>query len=374
MIDFQRLKAMVRKEFLQQVRDPRTLRMMAMAPLIQLITLGYAVTNDPKDLRIGYVDLDHTQASRQVVEHLQHVGYFIVHQVKSEAALLTDLDSGRSQATLEIPPGFSRRLARGEESPVEVMADGSDTNTATLTVAYINGTVMTYAGEVQAQWFERRGHGPAGVNVARSVWYNPALVSRNYVLPGVVALILATMVSSLTVLSIAREREIGTLEQIMVTPLTTREFMLGKMVPPAVLAFGNAMIVFTISVLWFGVPFRGSVFFLALCIVPFVVATLGLGLLISAIARTQQQAQLLNFFNNLPQSLLSGFIFPIATMPAWARGVSTLIPQRYFLEIVRGVYMKGLGFETLWPQLLALCALSGALFYAGVRSFHRRLD
>jgi ABC-2 type transport system permease protein len=287
---------------------------------------------------------------------------------------MADLDSGRSQATLEIPPGFARRLERGEDSQVQVVADGSDTNTATLTVAYITGTLATYAGDVQADWYERRGRAPAAINVARAVWYNPALLSRNYVLPGVVALILSTMVSSLTVLSIAREREIGTLEQIMVTPLTTREFMVGKMVPPAVLAFGQAVVVFTISVLWFQVPFRGSVFFLALCIIPFVIATLGLGLLISSIARTQQQAQLLNFFNNLPQSLLSGFIFPIATMPAWARGVSAFIPQRYFLEIVRGVYMKGTGIETLWPQLLSLCALSAVLFYAGVRTFRRRLD
>ena len=374
MIDLQRLKAMVRKEFLQNLRDPQTLRMLAMAPLVQLIVLGYAVTNDPKDLRVGYLDLDHTQASRQVVDHIRNVGYFIVHPVDSQRGMMPELDSGRSQVTIQIPPGFARRLARGENSPVQVVADGSDTNTATLTVAYLSGTLRNYAGDVQAQWYERRGHAPAAITVARSVWYNPSLKSRNYVLPGIVALLISILASSLTVLSIAREREIGTLEQIMVTPLSTWEFMLGKMTPPAVLALGVGSIVSVIAVLWFHVPFRGNVLFLALSMIPFVLSTLGMGLLISSVAKTQQQAQLLNFFNNLPQSLLSGFIFPIATMPAWAQGISAIVPQRYFLEIVRGVYLKGLGIETLWPQVLALCALSGGLFFLGVRSFHRRLD
>ncbi|HEY3266353.1 MAG TPA: ABC transporter permease [Armatimonadota bacterium] len=363
------------KEFRQQLRDPQTLRMLAFAPIFQLVVLGYAVTNDPKDIRVACLDLDHTEASRQIQQDLAHVGYFIVHSAGSPAQLLRELDSGEAQATLEIPPGFARRLSRGEQSPVQLMTDGSDTNTATLAMSYIIGTVRDYSGDVQAKWRERRGGALGGaVEVSRAVWYNPALTSRDYVLPGVVALILATLASSLTVLSIAREREVGTLEQLMVTPLSTWEFMAGKTLPAAALAFANAWVVISISVLWFHVPFRGSIFFLLFAIVPFLMGTLGLGLLISSVAKTQQQAQLLNFFSNLPQSLLSGFIFPIATMPAWAQGVSAVIPQRYFLEIVRGVYLKGLGPETLWPQVLALFALAGALFAAGVASFRRRLD
>jgi ABC-2 type transport system permease protein len=374
MLDIQRLKSMIRKEFLQNLRDPQTLRMILAAPILQLIVLGYAITNDPKDLRLGYLDLDRTQASREMVQSLENMGTFIVHPVASEKALVEDLDAGRSQVTLQIPPGFERRLARGETSPVQVLTDGSETNTATLALAYMAGTVGKYSGEVRAQWSERRGGSRAGINVSRQVWYNPALLSRNYILPGIVSLLITILASMLTVLSIAREREIGTLEQILVTPLTNWEFMVGKTAVPAMFSCAMAVPVILISVLWFRVPFRGSLLFLALAMVPFVLSSLGLGLLISTVSKTQRQAQMLNFFTNLPQTLLSGFIFPIATMPAWAQWVSSVIPQRYFLEIVRGVYLKGSGIQFLWPQVTALCVLSGLLFLAGARSFHRRLD
>lgn len=373
--DWQRVASVIRKEFLQQLRDPNTLRMMIMAPLIQLVVLGFAVNNDPKDLRLAYVDLDHTQASRQVVQDLSHIGYFIVHRVDSQQELLQELDSGAAQVTLQFPPDFERRLAKGEDSPIQLMVDGSDTNTATLAAAYAGGTIQNYAGNVVAQWRERHGGAGSGAaDVSTQVWYNPGLLSVNYILPGVVALILGTLASSLTVLSIAREREIGTLEQLLVTPLRTREFMLGKMVAPACLSFFNAVLVTVLSIVLFRVPFHGNILFLFLAEVPYVVAVLGVGLLISSIAKTQQQAQLLNFFFNLPQNLLSGFIFPVATMPLWAQFLSSLLPQRYILEIVRGVYLKGLGPAVLWPQVLALCALSVVLFSVGTRSFRRRLD
>ncbi len=374
MLDYQRLRSIVRKEFLQNLRDPQTLRMILAAPILQLIVLGYAVTNDPRNLRLGYLDLDRTQASREMVQSLEKMGTFVVHPVDSEKALVEDLDSGRSQITMQIPPGFERRLARGEASAVQVLTDGSETNTATLAVAYLAGTVGKYSGEVRAQWAERRGGSRAGISVYRQVWYNPALLSRNYILPGIVSLLITILASMLTVLSIAREREIGTLEQILVTPLTNWEFMAGKTAVPAMFACAMAVPVILVSVLWFRVPFQGSLLFLALAMVPFVLSSLGLGLLISTVSKTQRQAQMLNFFTNLPQTLLSGFIFPIATMPAWAQWISTIIPQRYFLEIVRGVYLKGSGIQYLWPQVTALCVLSGLLFLAGALSFHRRLD
>jgi len=374
MLDYQRLRSVVRKEFLQNLRDPQTLRMILAAPILQLIVLGYAVTNDPRNLRLGYLDLDRTQASREMVQSLEKMGTFVVHPVDSEKALVEDLDSGRSQITMQIPPGFERRLARGEASAVQVLTDGSETNTATLAVAYLAGTVGKYSGEVRAQWAERRGGSRAGISVYRQVWYNPALLSRNYILPGIVSLLITILASMLTVLSIAREREIGTLEQILVTPLTNWEFMAGKTAVPAMFACAMAVPVILVSVLWFRVPFQGSLLFLALAMVPFVLSSLGLGLLISTVSKTQRQAQMLNFFTNLPQTLLSGFIFPIATMPAWAQWISTIIPQRYFLEIVRGVYLKGSGIQYLWPQVTALCVLSGLLFLAGALSFHRRLD
>ena len=374
-VDGQRLRAMVRKEFIQLFRDPHTLRVMMVAPILQLFVLGYAVTNDPNDLRLGVLDQDRSPASRQVTRALAHNPYFVMHGVESQGALLEELDAGHSQITLHIPPGFERRLARGEASPVQMMVDGSDTNTATLAMAYASGTIRSYGAEVQAEWRDRRGgFDPNLVDVRGQAWYNPSLVSRNYILPGVAALIITLLTSLLTVLSIAREREVGTLEQLMVTPLSTREFMLGKMTPPAVLAFLNGLFVVGVTVLWFRVPFHGNALFLLVAIVPFIIANLGLSLLISSVARSQQQAMLLNFMNMMPQIILSGFMFPLATMPAWARAVSVVVPMRYFLEIVRGVFLKGTGFAVLWPQVLSLCVLAAALFLLGIRTFRRRLD
>lgn len=375
MFDRQRLRSMVKKEFLQMFRDAQTLRLLVVAPILQLIVLGYAVTNDPKNLRLGYLDMDHTQSSRRLIQDLSNVGYFRLHPVASQADLVHELDSGRSQVTLQIPPGFDRTLTRGDIALIQMMVDGSDSNTATMAMAYVSGTTGHFAGRVQAEYRSRRG-GPNArlLTVAPQVWYNPALLSRHYILPGLVSIIVAVLASSLTALSIAREREAGTLEQLMVTPLSTGEFMVGKMIPPAAIAFVDAIVVSALSVLWFGIPFRGSAVFFLVATVPFVIATLGFGLLLSSVARNQQQAMLLTIFNNLPQVLLSGFLFPISTMPIWAQGISLLIPQRYFLVIVRGIYLKGLGPTALWPQIAALVALSTAIFVLGVRLFRRRLD
>lgn len=373
--DGQRYRAMVRKEFTQLFRDPQTLRVMLIAPLMQMMILGYAVTNDPKDLRLGVLDQDRTQSSRTMVQALAKNPYFVVHPVDRQDALLEDLDAGRSQITLQIPPGFERRLARGEVSPVQMMADGSDTNTATLATAYLSGTVARYGADVQQEWRARRGGPEAGrVEVRGQAWYNPSLTSRNYILPGVAALIVTLLTSLLTVLSVAREREVGTLEQLMVTPLSTREFMLGKMTPPAILAFVAGLFVVAITVVWFRVPFRGSLPFLMVALVPFIIANLGFGLLISSVARSQQQAMLLNFMNMMPQILLSGFMFPLEAMPGWARAVGIVIPMRYFLDIVRGLYMKASSPAVLWPYVAALVLLSAALLSAGMLTFRRRLD
>jgi len=366
---------MVRKEFIQLFRDPQTLRVMMIAPLLQMMILGYAVTNDPKDLRLGVLDLDRTPSSREVTQALAHNPYFVVHAVESQGALLEELDAGRSQITLQIPPGFERRLSRGETSAVQMMADGSDTNMATLAMAYLSGTVRSTSAGAQAEWRDRHGGlDPGLAEVRGQAWYNPALISRHFILPGVAALIMTLLTSLLTVLSVAREREVGTLEQLMVTPLSTREFMLGKMTPPAILAFATGLFVIGVTVAWFRVPFRGSLPFLMAAMAPFIVANLGFSLLISSVARSQQQAMLLNFMNMMPQILLSGFMFPLATMPKWAQAVSVVVPMRYFLEIVRGVYLKGSGPAVLWPQVAALAALSAGLIAAGILTFRRRLD
>lgn len=373
--DRQRLTAMAWKEFLQQIRDPQTLRVMLLAPVLQMVVLGFAVTNDLRNVNVGVLDEDRTPQSRRALDIVASTGYFRMEPLDSPEALARALDTGQQQATIRVPPGFARELARGRVASVQVMTDASDTNTASLAYATIVGAFRAYSKEVAVDWTDRNGRAATEpVELRPQMWYNPAQLSRHFILPGVVALIVTVMGSILTVLGIAREREVGTLEQLLVSPVTRTELMLGKMIPPAALALTGAATVIALSVLVFRIPFRGSVLTIAAGIVPFLIALLGLGLLISSRAATQQQAQLLNFFTMLPQALLSGFIFPIETMPSWAKALSSVVPMTYFLRIVRGVYIKGSGVADLWQPLAVLWLLGVVIFAAGARSLRRQLD
>lgn len=373
--DRQRLAAMVRKEFLQQLRDPQTLRVMLLAPVLQMVVLGFAVTNDLKNVNVAVLDEDRTPQSRRALDVVASTGYFRFRPLDSQRALTQALDNGSEQATIHIPPGFARQLARGRTAPVQVMTDGSDTNTAALTYSTIAGAFRSFSAEAAVAWRDRSGRAVTQlVELQPQMWYNPAQLSRHFILPGVVALIVTVMASILTVLGIAREREVGTLEQLLVSPVTRTELLLGKMIPPAALALAGAAMVIALSVLVFRIPFRGSVLTIAAGIAPFLIAVLGLGLLISSRATNQQQAQLLNFFTMLPQALLSGFIFPVETMPSWAKALSSIVPMTYFLRIVRGVYIKGSGLTDLWQPLAVLWLLAAVIFAAGARSLRRQLD
>lgn len=371
-----RLRFVIRKEFRQLRRDPRAVRLAVVAPVLQLILFGYAATTDLKNAPVAICDRDQQTASRQLVTKLSQVGYFRVYSVGADPRqLLRELDHGRAQVTLDIPPGFSQDLARGRRAAVQVLADGSDSNTATLALSYLTGTLQSYAAEAQVDYLQRHGAAAAPrLGIEPRIWYNPDLRSANYMLPGLVGLILLIITTNFTALSVVRERETGTLEQLIVTPLRPLELLLGKMIPVAVIGVVDALLIVTVSILWFHVPLRGSLLLLFALAGGFLFCTLGTGLLISTISRTQQQAQMTNFFLTMPAVLLSGFIFPIANMPTWAQWLTYLIPLRYFLVIARGIYLKGNGFAILWPQAVALFVLGVLLFGAGVMLFRKRVD
>jgi ABC-2 type transport system permease protein len=375
-MDLHRLRFVIRKEFRQLRRDPRVVRLAIVAPAIQLLIFGYAATTDLKNAPVAVCDRDPQAASRQLVTKLSQVGYFRVYSVGTDPRrLLEELDHGRAQATLDIPPGFGKKLARGQRPTVQILADGSDSNSATLVLAYLTGTLQAYAAEVQQEAARRPGAAPGPrLEMEPRIWYNPDLRSVNFMLPALVGLILLIITSNFTALSVVREREAGTLEQLIVTPLRPLELLLGKMVPVAVIGLADALLIVALSVAWFRVPLRGSLLLLFALAGGFLFCTLGFGLLISTVSRTQQQAQMINFFLTMPSILLSGFMFPIANMPTWAQWLTYLIPMRYFLVIVRGIYLKGSGLAVLWPQALALSILGLGLLGSGVLLFRKRMD
>lgn len=376
-MDLNRLHFVIRKESRQFRRDPRAARIAMIAPVIQLLLFGYGATTDLKNAPVAVCDRDQQAASRQLVAALSQMAYFRVYSVGTDPRqLLAELDSGRAQVTLDIPAGFSKDLARGRRAKIQVLADGSDSNTVSLALSYLTGALQSYAAEVQVDYAQRHGgaRGAPLLGVEPRVWYNPDLKSANYTLPALVGLILMVITSNFTALSVVREREAGTLEQLVVTPLRPIELLLGKMVPVAAVGLVDALLIVAISVLWFHVPLRGSLVLLLALAGGFLFCTLGLGLLVSTISRTQQQAQMTNFFLTMPSILLSGFIFPIANMPAWAQWLTYLIPMRYFLVIVRGIYLKGNGLAILWPQALALLILGLLLLGSGVLLFRKRVD
>ncbi len=377
MFSVRRLRFLVRKEFRQIRREPNIIRMMLIAPLIQLLMYGYAVTTDLHDVPVVLVDRDRSADSRSLVNGLAHIGFFRVTELGADPQeLIRALDRGRAVLAVDIPRGFGRAIARGEAAPIQILADGSDSNYSVLAINYLSGAIRAHAAEVQTRY--RRRHfadrPSPQLRLEPRVWYNPELRSVNYMLPGILGLILLTMSTNLTSLAIVRERELGTLEQLSVTPLQGLELMVGKMVWPAVIAFLDAILIIVVTRLWFHVPLQGSLFLLLLLSAGFMPAALGTGLLISTMSRTQQQAQMASFFFTMPSVLLSGLTFPIANMPDWIQALTYAIPLRYYLVIVRDIFLKGSGIAQLWPQAAALIAIGLGLLLLGALTFHKRVE
>ena len=362
-----RVRRMLRKEFRQMFRDPRLARVIFIAPVIQLIVFGYAVNTDLRQAPTYVVDQDNTRASRELVDALTASGYFRVVGRSDRAAAITEaLDRGRALMGVQVPRGFARDLVAGRGAEVQLILDGSNSNTGTIARGNAERIIQLFALE------RMRAAGVTGALELRTrAWYNPDLASRVYNVPAVIGLILMLMSLLLTALTVVREREVGTLEQLSVTPLTPGEFILGKTIPPAIVAFIDLALITGVAILWFDIPFRGPALALLLAASLYILTGLAFGLLVSTISRTQQEAFMALFLTLMPAIILSGFMFPIFTMPDVFQWMTYANPIRHFLEIVRGVFLKGDGMAQLWSQYLWLTGLAALMLWSAVWRFRR---
>jgi len=361
-----RIREVVRKEFRQLFRDPRMVRILIFPPLLQLIIFGYAVSTDIRQTPTFVVDHDRTPASREIVETLTATGHFrVVARSSRTEDLARALDMGKAIVGLEIPVGFAKALGKGTGATVQLLLDGTNSNTALMARGYAERILSDYARRQQA------APTPAGIDLRERAWYNPDLASRNYNVPGVVAMILTLVCLLLTSFAVVREREIGTLEQLMVSPLKPGELILGKTIPPALVGLFDLTLVTTLALVWFDVPFKGNFLLLFGAGMLYLLSVLGIGLLISTISRTQQEASMANFLFMQPTILLSGFMFPITSMPVFFQYITLGNPLRHFLEIVRGIFLKGSGIAVLWPQCLALLVIGAVVLTVATLRFQK---
>ncbi len=372
---WERILSILRKEFRSIFRDPRMRMVLFGVPVIQTLIFGYAVTMDVRHVRLAVVDRDGTPASRELVARFTGSDYFdAVLQTQDIREAAAWLDAATTSAVLQLHPGFEAELLAGHRAAVALWVDGSDSNTARLVLNYSAQIAAAYNARVMLDQSGRQTGRPLpdqAVELQSRAWFNPNLESRNYFVPGVMALLVMLVGLMLTGMAIVREKEAGTIEQIMVTPIRRWEFILGKCAPFVVIGFINVAMVTAVGVFWFGIPIRGSFFLLLLGTALFLVSTLGVGLFISTVSGTQQQAMMTTFFFFFPAMLLSGFIYPIANMPEWVQALTYLNPLRYFLVIIRGVFLKGIGLEILWPQMAALLAIGVVVMGFAVARFRK---
>jgi ABC-2 type transport system permease protein len=380
-----RIREIVKKELLQTLRDPRLRFVAIIPPLLQTIIFGFAVNLDVEQVRLGVMDLDRTAESRRLIERFSASPYFTIAatpEVESEAQRL--LDHGQLQAQLLIRAGFGADLARSRQTGIQILVDGSNSNTAAIVAAYASGVIGAYNREQltaaqRDKLVPRTIRGPVrlampGVVPERRVWFNPELLSRNYFVPGVIVNIIMLVTLILTALSVVREKEIGTMEQVMVTPIRPIELILGKTIPFALIGMLDMVLVTLAALLVFRVPLEGQAALLVIGTSLFLLSTLGAGLLLSTISSTQQQAMMISFYFFVPAFMLSGFTFPIRNMPESVQYLTYLNPMRYFMDVVRGVFLKGSGIDVLWPQLLAMAVFGVSILTVSAMRFHKRLD
>lgn len=370
-----RLVSIIRKEFIHIIRDPRTLVIMFLIPIIQLILLGYAATNDIRRLNTGVYDGDKSEQSRQLIQGFQSSDYFsISNYVSNETELATLLDNGTIRAGLIIPTGYADKLARGDTAQAAVIIDGSDPSVASA--AFSASQLVGQAQGIQIAQ-QRLGIDVtrlAGIEVRPRVWYNPELKSSNYMIPGLIGMILQFLTGLFTALTIVREREQGTIEQLVVTPIQPWELIVGKIVPYVFIAFFDLAEVLAFGVIVFGVPIRGNLLLLFMISLIFLLSTLGQGLLISSITKTQQEAMLMTFLVLFPGIFISGFFFPLEAMPGWLQVLSYVVPLRYMLIIIRGIILKGVGLPSFPEQVILLLILGPLILFAASRRFRKSLE
>ena len=382
---WERIGMIVRKELIQALREPRMRFLLFVPPMIQLLVFGFAVNLDVDRARIAWMDMDRTPESRDLRERFEGSGRFeVVMLPRNEEDVAAALDRGIAQAVVRVLPEFARDLKRGRPTQVQVLVDGTNSNTASLVSSYAGSVIAEYANDAAAaqQGMKVLARSPGAppntgyiqVSARTRVWFNPDLYSRNYFVPGVIANIILIVTMMLTALAIVREKEIGTMEQLMVTPVRPIEIMLGKTLPFALVGMVDVALITGVALLVFHIPFRGSPLLLFCCAVLYLMTTLGAGLLLSTVSQTQQQAMMGNFFFTMPAFMLSGFAFPIRNMPVAVQYLTYLNPLRYFIEIVRGIFLKGTGVAVLWPQMLCLAAFGAGMIAISTARFHKKLD
>lgn len=373
-----RFRALINKEILHMLRDPRTLVFLFIMPILQLVLLGYATNTDVKNIPTVVFDQDNSQQSRSLLDAFRSTGYFSLDYA---AYNLTDvnnlIEGGKVKVAIVIPPTYSQDLASRQTAQVSVLIDGSDPTTATTALS-----AATLAGQAKGVAILSQQLGLLGstaslsspIDVRTRVLYNPDLLSTYNLVPGLVAMILFQTTVSLTALSIVRERELGTIEQLIVTPIRNWELVLAKITPYILVSFANTLLILVIGTFWFGVPIRGSVLLLLAMTGLYILPNLGIGLVISTIARTQRQAQFMTMPIMLPSMMLSGFIFPISSLPVILQAVGYMFPLTYYIIMMRSIVIKGAGLSLLMPQVLVLTAFAIGLLGLAALRFRKTLD
>ena len=373
-----RLRSLIRKEFIQIVRDPRTLALILIIPVMQLFLLGYSATNDVRNVPMAVYDQDRGPAARSLLDAFRAADYFrLDYEVGSETQLRTLIDDGTARVGLIIPPDYSDQVKGNGSAEVAFVLDGSDPTTAATALSAAQAIGQQQATQVLSERLARRGQTSAvqpPIQVRTQVWYNPDLVSAYFMIPGVIGMILYALTSILTASAIVRERERGTIEQLIVTPIRPWELILGKILPYVILAFLNTLEVLMIGSWWFRVPVRGDLMLILLLSGLFLLSSLGIGLLASTIANTQQEAMLTVWMTLLPSIFLSGFFFPLEAMPKILQWISYIFPLRYYLEIIRSLMLKGVGIGSLTEEVIALVVFGIVIMAAAAMRFRKRLD
>lgn len=373
-----RLLSLIRKEFIQILRDPRILMLILIIPVMQLALLGYAATNDVRNVPLAVLNRDRGPESRALLDAYRAADYFsIAYEVTSEAALRELIDGGDARAGLIIPPDYGARIQSGEQAQVAFILDGSDPTVASTSLSAAQLIGQQLSTRILFEQLARRGQTTAirpPVDVRSQVWYNPDLVSAYFMIPGVIGMILFALTSILTANAIVRERERGTIEQLIVTPIRPWELVVGKLLPYVILAFLNTLEVLFIGSWWFNVPIRSGVTLILAVSGLFLLSSLGIGLFASTIANTQQEAMLTVWMTLLPSIFLSGFFFPLEAMPKVLQWISYLMPLRYYLVIIRTMMLKGGSLAALQDEILALAVFGLAIMVAAALRFRKRLD
>ncbi len=372
-----RLFSIIRKEFIQIFRDKRTLALILVIPIMQLFLLGYAATNDVRNVPLAVFDQSNSPEARALLDAYRAADYFsVAYTAHSEAEIQSLIETGKARAALLIPPDYPVRLSEGN-AQVMFILDGSDPSVAATSLSAAQLIGQNHATAILSQKVSRSGQNlklQPPVSVSTTVWYNPDLISAHFMIPGVIGMILYAITAILTASAIVRERERGTIEQLIVTPIRSWELVIGKVLPYTILALFDTLEVLLVGNWWFGVPIRGSMLLIMVVSAIFLLSGLGVGLFASTIANTQQEAMLTVWMTLLPAIFLSGFFFPLEAMPQVLQWVSYLMPLRYYLSIIRVLLLKGVGISSILPDLIALTAFGIFIMGAAALRFRKRLD